>query len=253
MLTQDKPKLQLSTHEPLPGAINPSRQITQDDVLYLRDYTIAAAVISADKGVFGTHLQFKASDISNIGMSDDGSTVWYEINHAAGIPINIEVFHFHRQQLGLELQQPEVEQPEVEHQHTEPREHQLEAVSCPHCGGDGCGYCGYLGLKAHNSICWDVWNVIHEFDFRFSHCDETGSSIYDVYNITSGGWIGQLRRHRNEDEFWENSPDTYHWFTLYPATDSARFLSPYSAAAQMQRLGRRVFSQRQLAAALLAA
>jgi hypothetical protein len=40
MLTQDKPKLQLSTHEPVPGAINPSRQIIADDVLYLRDYTI---------------------------------------------------------------------------------------------------------------------------------------------------------------------------------------------------------------------
>ena len=61
-----------SKHEDL---INPSRKITPDDVLYLRDYTIAAAVISADKGVFGTHLQFQASDITNIGMSDDGATV----------------------------------------------------------------------------------------------------------------------------------------------------------------------------------
>jgi hypothetical protein len=55
------------TLSPLSGAINPGRSITPEDQRYLQNYEITAAVIGADKKVFGTYLQFKALDITNIG------------------------------------------------------------------------------------------------------------------------------------------------------------------------------------------
>ncbi len=99
MLTQEKPQTQSSAPNPQPGVINPSRSITQEDEAYLRNYTLAAEVISWDEGVFGTPLQVTAADITNICIA--GDTVWYQINYYRGIPLNIEIFHAHRQRIQL--------------------------------------------------------------------------------------------------------------------------------------------------------
>lgn len=90
---------QSSASNPQPGVINPSRSITSDDEAYLRDYTLAAEIISWDSGVFGTPLQVTAADITNICIA--GDTVWYQINYHRGIPLNIEIFHAHWQQIQL--------------------------------------------------------------------------------------------------------------------------------------------------------
>lgn len=90
---------QSSASNPQPGVINPSRSITYEDEAYLRDYTLAAQVISWDEGVFGTPLQVTAADITNICIA--GDTVRYQINYYRGIPLNIEIFHAHRQQIQL--------------------------------------------------------------------------------------------------------------------------------------------------------
>lgn len=99
MLTQEEPQAQVSLSNPQPGVINPSHCITQEDKAYLRDYTLAAQVISWDEGVFGTPLQVTAADITNICIT--GDTVWYQINYYRGIPLNIEIFHAHRQRIQL--------------------------------------------------------------------------------------------------------------------------------------------------------
>lgn len=91
-----------SASNPQPGVINPSRNITKDDVAYLRDYTLAAQVISWDSGVFNTPLQVTAGDITNICIT--GDTVWYQINYHRAIPLNIEIFHSHRLQIQLKEQ-----------------------------------------------------------------------------------------------------------------------------------------------------
>jgi hypothetical protein len=99
MLTCSQHQSQVSAPNPQPGVINPSRSITSEDEVYLRNYTLAAEVISWDSGVFNTSLQVTAADITNICIA--GDTVWYQINYYRGIPLNIEIFHAHRQQIYL--------------------------------------------------------------------------------------------------------------------------------------------------------
>ncbi len=79
------------------SVINPSRSITTEDEAYLRDYALAAAVISWDKCTYGTPEQLTAADITNIALA--GDTVWYQIQLHRAIPINIETFHAHRLQI----------------------------------------------------------------------------------------------------------------------------------------------------------
>ena len=59
------------------SAINPSRSITLDDEIYLRDYALAAAILSWDKCTYGLPEQVTAADITNIAIA--GDTVWYQI------------------------------------------------------------------------------------------------------------------------------------------------------------------------------
>lgn len=99
MVTQEKPQAQASLSNPQPCVINPSRSITQEDEAYLRDYTLAAEVLSWDEGVLNTSLQVTAADITNICLA--GDTVWYQINYYLGIPLNIETFCAHRQRIQL--------------------------------------------------------------------------------------------------------------------------------------------------------
>jgi hypothetical protein len=105
MLTQDKSleqvKAELSPH----GIINPSRDITTDDELYLRNYTLAAAVISWDEGTYNTEGRVRPEEITNIGFASD--TVWYQINYFRAIPIDIETFHAHRLQVQADKVQQE--------------------------------------------------------------------------------------------------------------------------------------------------
>lgn len=79
------------------SVINPSRSITAEDEIYLRDYALAAFVISWDKCTYGTPEQVTAADITNIALA--GDTVWYQIQLHRAIPINIETFHAHRLQI----------------------------------------------------------------------------------------------------------------------------------------------------------
>lgn len=95
MLTQNK-SLEQSQY----GIINPSRQITQEDELYLRNYTLAAAVISWDRGTYNTPAQVTPAQITNIALT--GDTVWYQIDFHQAIPINIETFHSYRLQVQQE-------------------------------------------------------------------------------------------------------------------------------------------------------
>ena len=100
----DKPQSQASAPHQT-GVINPSRSITPEDELHLRDYTLAAQVISWDSGTFGTSLQVTAADITNIAIA--GDTVWYQINLHQAIPLDIETFHAHR--LRIEAHKVELE------------------------------------------------------------------------------------------------------------------------------------------------
>ncbi|KJH69752.1 hypothetical protein [Aliterella atlantica] len=107
MLTQDKSLEQVKTEQSQQGIINPSRQITKEDELYLRDYTLAAAVISWDRGTYNTPQQVTPVQITNIALT--GDTVWYQIDFHQAIPLNIETFHAHRLQIWLD--KAEQEQP----------------------------------------------------------------------------------------------------------------------------------------------
>ena len=103
MLTQDKPKLQVGSFQFHAVAqyqadpINPSRSITPEDEIYLRDYALAAFVLSWDECTYGTPEQLTAADITNIAIA--GDTVWYQIQSHRAIPIDIETFHAHRLQI----------------------------------------------------------------------------------------------------------------------------------------------------------
>lgn len=90
-------QLHPSTLEPQPNIINPSRSITAEDEAYLRDYALAAQVISWDKCTYGLPEQLTAADITNIAIA--GDTVWYQIQLHRAIPIDIETFHAHRLQI----------------------------------------------------------------------------------------------------------------------------------------------------------
>jgi len=123
-----------------------------------------------------------------------------------------------------------------------------QAVGCPNCGGDGCGYCGYIGLVAYDRINWSVWSLVqHQFDYRLSQSGRNSDGdvyfvVYDVFQIATNQFLGQVERYRNHRETWENSIDTYHWRIL--ELESSRFLSPYSAAIEMQRLHRKALRQK---------
>ena len=93
---EQQPTLALtSTQES--SVINPSRSITPEDETYLRDYALAATVLSWDECTYGTAEQLTAADITNIAISED--TVWYQIQLHRAIPIDIETFHAHRLQI----------------------------------------------------------------------------------------------------------------------------------------------------------
>ncbi len=131
---------------------------------------------------------------------------------------------------------------------------QPQAVECPSCGGDGCGYCGYIGLVAYDRINWSVWSSIqHQFNYRLNRSDSnTESYVEDVYDMATNEFLGQIERYRNHRETWENSVDTYHWRTLDSELESSRFLSPHSAAIEMQRLHRKASRQKALVLATTA-
>lgn len=100
MLTQDKSLEQVKVNQSQHGIINPSRNITTDDELYLRNYKLAAAVISWDRGTYNTPAQVTPAQITNIALT--GDTVWYQIDFHHAIPIDIETFHAHRLQIQLD-------------------------------------------------------------------------------------------------------------------------------------------------------
>lgn len=116
MLTQDKAYSQVDTFEFNPTVINPSRSITQDDEAYLRDYKIAAAVISWDESTYGTPFEVTAGEITSIAIA--GDTVWYQINYHRAIPINIDTFHAHR--IRLQLHKAELDEVEAEVKQKQP-------------------------------------------------------------------------------------------------------------------------------------
>jgi hypothetical protein len=105
MLTQQKPLIQADITQTQSGIINPSRQITKEDELYLRNYTIAAAIISWDRGTYNTSEQVTPAQITNIALT--GDTVWYQIDFHRAIPIDIETFHAHRLQIQADKVQQE--------------------------------------------------------------------------------------------------------------------------------------------------
>ncbi len=123
-----------------------------------------------------------------------------------------------------------------------------QSVECPNCSGDGCEYCGYIGLVAFDRINWSVWpSVKHQFDYRLNRSDsKTESYVEDVVDIATNEFLGQIERYRNPKETWENSVDTYHWQILHPELESSRFLSPHSAAIEMQRLHCKAIRQKAL-------
>lgn len=107
MITQQQPLVQADTNQTHSSIINPSRNITTDDELYLRNYKLAAAVISWNRGTYNTPEQVAPAQITNIALT--GDTVWYQIDFYQAIPIDIETFHAHRLQIQLdklEQQQP---------------------------------------------------------------------------------------------------------------------------------------------------
>lgn len=83
--------------KPQVSLINPSRSITAKDEAYLRDYALAAAILSWDECTYGTPEQITAADITNIALA--GDTVWYQIQLHRAIPIDIETFQAHRLQI----------------------------------------------------------------------------------------------------------------------------------------------------------
>jgi len=105
-IVDSKPQVQLlsvreRSHEAVAqyqaDSINPSRSITAEDEAYLRDYALAAQVISWDECTYDTPEQVTAADITNIALA--GDTVWYQIQMHRAIPIDIETFHAHRLQI----------------------------------------------------------------------------------------------------------------------------------------------------------
>lgn len=87
MITQVNLKAQVSTQE------FQRRQITVQEMVMLRDYEIAAAVLSWDNFSFDTPNQITPADITNIAFKQD--IVWYQINYHRSIPIHIETFLSH--------------------------------------------------------------------------------------------------------------------------------------------------------------
>lgn len=116
MLTQNKVSSQVDTFNFQPGVINPSRSITKDDEAYLRDYALAAKVISWDESTYGTPLEVTPGDITNIAIAND--TVWYQINNHRAIPLNIDIFHAHR--IRIELHKAELDEVEAEVKQKQP-------------------------------------------------------------------------------------------------------------------------------------
>ncbi len=133
-----------------------------------------------------------------------------------------------------------------------------QSVECPNCSGDGCEYCGYIGLVAFDRINWSVWSSVkHQFDYRLSQSGRNSDGdvcfvVYDVFDIATNEFLGQIERYRNQRETWENSVDTYHWRIFHPELESSRFLSPQSAAIEMQRLHRKAARQKALVLATTA-
>lgn len=133
MLAQEKPKLQVSTSQyqtvaqPQVGVVNPSRSITLEDETYLRNYALAAQVISWDECTYGTPEQVTAADITNIALV--GDTVWYQIQLHRAIPIDIETFHAHRLQIQQQscedapTAQPQLEQAQPSSKATKQAQH----------------------------------------------------------------------------------------------------------------------------------
>lgn len=116
MVTQNKVSSQVDTFNFQTGVINPSRSITKDDEAYLRDYKIAAAVISWDESTYGTPHEVTPGDITDIAIADD--TVWYQINDHRAIPLNIDTFHAHR--IRIELHKAELNELEAEVKQEQP-------------------------------------------------------------------------------------------------------------------------------------
>lgn len=98
----------LGVPDPQLGIINPSSSIILNDEVYLRDYTLAAAILSWDEGTYSSSEQLTAADITNIAITSD--TVWYQINYHRAIPLHIETFHSHR----LQIQQYQTYQDKAE-------------------------------------------------------------------------------------------------------------------------------------------
>lgn len=144
MLTQNKVSSQVDAFNFQPGVINPSRSITKDDEAYLRDYALAAAVISWDESTYGTPLEVTPGDITGIAIADD--TVWYQINYHRAIPLNIDIFHAHR--IRIELHKAELDAVEAEVKQKQP----------VGIAGDSIGY--QLTLN---------WEVLEEFKSGRAH------------------------------------------------------------------------------------
>lgn len=100
MLTQSKPKAQVSA----PQFQHPS--ITPEVMAILRNYEIAAAVLSWDNFTYDTPCQITPGDITNIGFNRD--IVCYQIAYHRSIPIDIETFQSHWSQI-QQLQAKEIE------------------------------------------------------------------------------------------------------------------------------------------------
>lgn len=116
MVTQDKASSQVDTFNFQPGVINPSRSITKDDEAYLRDYALAALVISWDESTSGTPFEVMPGDITSIAIADD--TVWYQINYHRAIPLNIDTFHAHR--IRIKLHKAQLDELEAEVKQEQP-------------------------------------------------------------------------------------------------------------------------------------
>jgi hypothetical protein len=101
MITQSKPKAQVSA----PQFQHPS--ITPDVMAILRNYEIAAAVLSWDNFTYGTPCQITPGDITNIAFDED--VVWYRIGYHRSILIDIETFQSHWSQIQQKLEAKKLE------------------------------------------------------------------------------------------------------------------------------------------------
>jgi hypothetical protein len=98
-------------------------------------------------------------------------------------------------------------------------------VACHQCGGHGCEYCGYQGLKPEpKPVAFNFAPMPDKSAYRF----QLEASGYRV--LVNGKPLGRIQKIRNEAQNWSNTPDSYYWVTF---TSKRHFKSPTEAAQSL--------------------